>query len=91
MFVFFPARLATAGAVFAVAAECGAAYPPVDRLPAGDAVVIVIVVLAVTVLAATGPEVPAALGVLAATAAGRLARARPGLGSDVRRAFGRAL
>ncbi|MFJ5157057.1 hypothetical protein ACIQCF_37095 [Streptomyces sp. NPDC088353] len=87
----FSARLATAGAVVAVAAECGTAYPLADRLPAGDAVVIVIVVLAVTVLAATGREVPAVLGVLAAAAAGRLARARPGLRLDVHRVFGRVL
>ncbi|WP_037622758.1 hypothetical protein [Streptomyces aureus] len=87
MFVF-SARLATAGAV---AAECGVAYPLADRLPAGDAVVIVIVVLAVTALAATGHEVPATLGVLAAAAASRLARARPGRRLDGRRAFGRAL
>ncbi|MGV9252821.1 hypothetical protein [Streptomyces sp. NPDC003697] len=90
MFVF-SARLATAGAVAAVAAECGIAYPLADRLPAGDTVVIVIVVLAVTALAATGHEVPAALGMLAAAAAGRLARARPGLHLDLRRAFGGVL
>ncbi|MFH0246226.1 hypothetical protein ACGRHY_28265 [Streptomyces sp. HK10] len=90
MFVF-SARLATAGAVVAVTAECGIAYPLADRLPAGDAVVIVIVVLAVTALAATGHEVPAVLGVLAAAAAGQLARARPGLPLDVRRAFVGAL
>lgn len=90
MFVL-SARLATAGAVVAVAAECGVAYPSPGRLPAGDAVVIVIVVLAVTALAATGHEVPAVLGVLAAAAASRLARARPGRRLDLRRAFGRAL
>ncbi|MET8647661.1 hypothetical protein [Streptomyces sp. NPDC004675] len=90
MFVF-SARLATAGAVVAVTAECGIAYPLADRLPTGDAVVIVIVVLAVTALAATGHEVPSVLGALAAAAAGRLARARPGRRLDVRRAFGRAL
>ncbi|WP_411139317.1 hypothetical protein [Streptomyces sp. C10] len=90
MFVF-SARLAAAGAVVVVAAECGIAYPLTGRLPAGDAVVIVIVVLAVTALAATGHEVPATLGVLAAAAASRLARARPGLLLDVHCAFGRAL
>jgi len=79
MFVF-SARLATAGAVVAVAAECGIAYPLTDRLPADDAVVIVIVALAVT-----------ALGVLMAATTGRGARARPGLRLDLPRAFGRAL
>ncbi|GGT02711.1 hypothetical protein [Streptomyces cinerochromogenes] len=84
MFVF-SAHRATAGAVVAVAAECGIPYPLADRLPAGDAVVIVIVVLAVTAVAVTGHEVPAVLGALAAAAAGRLARARPGSRLDVRR------
>ncbi|MDC2960367.1 hypothetical protein PO587_38670 [Streptomyces gilvifuscus] len=88
MFIF-SARLATAGADVAVAAECGIAYPLADRLPAGDAVVIVIVVLAATVLAATGHEVPAVLGVLATAAASRLARARPRLRLQVHGAFGR--
>lgn len=75
MFVL-SARLATAGAVVTVAAKCGVAYPLAHRLPGGDAVVIVIVVLAVTALAATGHEVPTTLGVLAAAAAAasRLAR-----------------
>ncbi|WP_330455419.1 hypothetical protein OIB37_36160 [Streptomyces sp. NBC_00820] len=86
MFVF-SARLATAGAV----AECGIANPLADRLLAGEAVVIVIVVLAVTALAVTGHEVPAVLGGLAAAAASRLARARPGLRLDMRHAFGRTL
>ncbi|MEU9671089.1 hypothetical protein AB0E25_37135 [Streptomyces bobili] len=90
MFVF-SCHLATAGAVVAVAAECGIAYPLAGRLPAGNAVVIVIVVLAVTALVATGREVPAVLGVLAAAAAGRLARAWPGLRLDLRHAFARVL
>ncbi|GAA3493902.1 hypothetical protein GCM10019016_010010 [Streptomyces prasinosporus] len=90
MFVF-SARLATAGAAVAVAAECGIAYPRADRLPARDAVVIVILILAVTMLAAAGHEVPAVLGVLATAAAGRLARARPGLRLGVRYLFGRVL
>ncbi|WP_176985377.1 MULTISPECIES: hypothetical protein [unclassified Streptomyces] len=47
--------------------------------------------LAVTALAATSHEVPAVLGVLAAAAVRRLARARPGLRPDVCSAFGRAL
>ncbi|MGW1563773.1 hypothetical protein ACWCQ1_46015 [Streptomyces sp. NPDC002144] len=90
MFVF-SARLATAGADVAVAAECGIADPRADRLPARDAVVIVIVVLAVTMLAATGHEVPAVLSVLAGAGAGRLARARPGLRMNVDHLFGRVL
>ncbi|MGW1163393.1 hypothetical protein ACWD5Q_33090 [Streptomyces sp. NPDC002513] len=90
MFVF-SVRLATPGADVAVAAECGTAYPPADRLPARTAVIIVIVVLAVTMLAAADHEVPAVLGVLATAAAGRLARARPGLRLDVRYLFGRVL
>uniref|UniRef100_A0AAU3HR69 Cation/H+ exchanger domain-containing protein n=1 Tax=Streptomyces sp. NBC_01393 TaxID=2903851 RepID=A0AAU3HR69_9ACTN len=80
MFVL-SARLATAGAVVTVAAKCGVAYPLAHRLPGGDAVVIVIVVLAVTALAATGHEVPTTLG----GAGGR------GRGRQPARAFGRAL
>ncbi|MFE9069052.1 hypothetical protein [Streptomyces violaceusniger] len=88
MFVFL-ARPATAGAVVAVTAESGTARPLAGRLLTGDAVVIVIVVLAVTVLAATGCVVPATLSALAA--GGRLARASLGLHLDVRRTSGRAL
>ncbi|WP_445398767.1 hypothetical protein ACSMX9_29870 [Streptomyces sp. LE64] len=90
MFVF-SARLATADAVVAVTAECGIAHPLADRLPTGDVVVIVIVVLAVTALTATGHEVPAVLGALAAAVASRLAHAQPGVRLDVHRAFGRVL
>ncbi|MER6469637.1 hypothetical protein [Streptomyces collinus] len=63
--------------------------PLADRLPAGDAVVIAIVVLAVTAMIATGHEMPAVLGALAAVAAGRLAWA--GLRLDLRHAFVGAL
>ncbi|WP_183154902.1 hypothetical protein [Streptomyces shenzhenensis] len=70
-------------------AERGTARPLASRLLTGDAVVIL--VLAVTVLAATGCEVPAAPGALGAAAGGRFARAWPGLHLDVRHAFGRAL